>query len=115
MNNRVLASIHYINAFHAGCEIQELISSKADTSKPETKEKAVKIFRTAYSDYIRYMETHTQYMPDRGCEGTLINLWHGPIYGLKVWRYKLTGIPLTDPLDNGKDGEGPPLPIRFER
>ncbi|MFN6375346.1 MAG: hypothetical protein ACK4YD_09275 [Chitinophagia bacterium] len=115
LNNRVLASIHYINAFHAGCEIQELITSKADTSKPEIKEKALQIFRTAYSAYVRYMETHTQYMPDRGCEGTLINLWHGPIYGLKVWRNKLTGIPLTDPLDNGKDGEGPPLPIRFER
>jgi hypothetical protein len=53
-------------------------------------------------------------MRDRGCEGTLINLWHGPVYGLKVWRQKLTGIPITDPLVEGKNGEGPPLPIRIE-
>jgi hypothetical protein len=31
-----------------------------------------------------------------------------------VWRQKLIGIPITDPLVEGKNGEGPPLPIRFE-
>ena len=114
LQNRVESSIHYINAFTAGCGIQDLIASKADTSLIETKQKALKIFSSAYTEFNRYMETHTRQMPDRGCEGTLINLWHGPVYGLKVWRQKLTGIPITDPLVEGKNGEGPPLPIRFE-
>ena len=114
LQNRVESSIHYINAFTAGCGIQDLIASKADTSLIETKQKALKIFSSAYTEFNRYMETHTREMRDRGCEGTLINLWHGPVYGLKVWRQKLTGIPITDPLVEGKNGEGPPLPIRFE-
>ena len=113
LQNRVQTSIHYINAFKAGCGIQDLIASKADTSLPETKQRALELFKSAYSEYEKYMKLHTQIMPDRGSEGTLINLWHGPIYGLKVWRNKLTGIPLSEPLGEGKDGEGPPLPIRF--
>jgi hypothetical protein len=54
-------------------------------------------------------------MPDRGCEGTLINFWHAPIYGLKVIRYKYAGIPIdADPvIENRKDA--PPLPIYFKK
>ena len=53
-------------------------------------------------------------MPDRGCEGTLINLWHGPVYGVKVLRARVAGIPLDVPAQQTTATDAPPLPILLE-
>jgi hypothetical protein len=65
----------------------------------------------ALQEYERYMRIHARQMPDRGCEGTLINLWHGPVYGLKVLRQRMAGVPMDVPPQRGEGKDGPPLPI----
>jgi hypothetical protein len=64
--------------------------------------------------YDRYLEAHGKTMPDRGCEGTLINLWHGPMYGVKVLREKIAGIPMDVPAQKTSATDAPPLPILMD-
>ncbi len=113
LQNRIEASIEYIKAFESACQLQDLKKESNGTYTTEDKKKAISIFDQAFVAYERYMQIHTQLMPDRGSEGTLINLWHGPIYGLKVLREKILGIPVSSPISSGINGEGPPLPIFY--
>lgn len=113
--NRIEASIAYINAFESACTLQELKKDNKGDYTNEDKKKAAQLFDASFAYYERYMQIHVKKMPDRGCEGTLINLWHGPIYGLKVLREKILGISISSPIGSGVSGEGPPLPILIEK
>lgn len=109
--NRVEASLAYNEAFDWACRVQELKKDEKGIYPAEEKAKATSFFNKSLNAYYKYMDIHSKMMPDRGAEGTLINLWHGPIFGLKVLREKITGIPVNQPFSPEKPGEGPPLPI----
>jgi hypothetical protein len=109
--NRIDCSIFYIKAFDWGCRIQELQKDNHGNYLTADKEKALIYFNHAMNAFQQYMAKHTNMMPDRGAEGTLINLWHGPIHGLKVLREKVTGLNAEIPFSTDEDGDGPPLPI----
>jgi hypothetical protein len=109
--NRVEASLAYNEAFDWACRVQELKKDDKGFYPEVEKVKAANFFTNSLNAYYRYMDIHSKIMPDRGTEGTLINLWHGPIYGLKVLRERITGIPVNQPFSPEKQGEGPPLPI----
>ena len=77
--------------------------------------RATSICNEALLLFEKYMEMHTKMMPDRGTEGTLINLWHGPMYGLKVLRKTIGNIPMDAPIKEEKSSDAPPLPILIKK
>ena len=114
LSNRVQASFIYLDAFEKATEIQMI--KRDDTgniSEPEQR-RAADICNQALLIFDKYMNLHSQMMPDRGCEGTLINMYYAPIYGLKVLRNKFGNIPIDAEsiIENSKDA--PPLPIYFK-
>jgi len=113
--NRSIASKLYLDAFEKGIQIQMIKSDSSGKFSPSQQDSASVICNNALDIFNKYLQKHVEFMPDRGCEGTLINIWHAPIYGLKVIRNKYAGIPLdADPIiDNRKDA--PPLPIYFKK
>ncbi|UKJ07949.1 hypothetical protein [Solitalea lacus] len=57
------------------------------------------------------MKVYAEMMPDRGCEGTLINLYLAPVKAIKVSRQKKTGVPLDEPLIPTLHFDAPAAPI----
>lgn len=112
LENRVLASVIYLDAFGKAAEIQTIKKdSTGNLLEPEQK-RAVLICNQALQLFDSYLLKHTEMMPDRGCEGTLINFWDAPVYGLKVLRYNYGKVPIDGGpvIENSKDS--PPLPIK---
>lgn len=111
LQNRVSTSILYIKAFRSACRIQALKKNSDGTYSQEEKQKAIYLFNESFKSFEKYMSEHVKNMPDRGSEGTLINLWHGPIHGLKLLRQRITGVSEDAPLQLQETLDGPPLPI----
>ena len=109
LENRLSTSISYLNAFRIAGRLRELGVSGSDSAA--YRRQVTSICDEALQEFERYMRIHAGMLPDRGCEGTLINLWHGPVYGLKVLRQRLAGVPMDMPPQRGEDKDGPPLPI----
>jgi hypothetical protein len=114
LENRLRVSYIYLDAFEKGAEIQTIRKDdNGKISEPEQK-RAIVICNQALLAFDQYMNLHSQMMPDRGCEGTLINIWYAPIYGLKVLRNKYGNVPIDNlPVKEGS-GDAPPLPIFFK-
>ena len=113
LSNRIGTSSLYLKAFSAGAAIQTIEKDASGTYSASAAAKASSICNQALSIFEKYMEMHTRMMPDRGTEGTLINLWHGPMYGLKVLRKTIGNIPMDAPIKEEKSSDAPPLPILF--
>ena len=111
LRNRIKTSITYLRAFETACLLQEIRKQEDGKYALKDQERAKEIIRQSFGILEQYMAEHAALLPDRGSEGTLINLWHGPVYGLKVLRERYTGIPVDAPLSAGQPSEGPPLPI----
>jgi len=109
LENRLSTSISYLNAFRIAGRLQDLTVSGIDSTA--YRRQIAAICDEALQEYERYMRIHAAMLPDRGCEGTLINLWHGPVYGLKVLRQRLAGVPMDVPPQRAEGKDGPPLPI----
>jgi hypothetical protein len=113
--NRVGTSSLYLKAFSAGAAIQSIEKDGAGKYSGAAAEKAATICNEALTIFGSYMKMHTGIMPDRGTEGTLINLWHGPMYGLKVLRKTMGNIPMDAPIKEEKSSDAPPLPILIKK
>ena len=114
LENRLLTSHLYLAAFEAACGIQDIKKDNGGAYPTSAQEQAGILLDRSLRLYDRYMEAHGKAMPDRGCEGTLINLWHGPVYGVKVLRARVAGIPLDVPAQQTTATDAPPLPILLE-
>ena len=114
LENRLLTSHLYLSAFEVACGVQELPKDNGNAYPKTSKEQAGILLDRSLRLYDRYMEAHGRSMPDRGCEGTLINLWHGPVYGVKVLRERIAGIPMDVPAQQSTATDAPPLPILME-
>ena len=114
LENRLLTSHLYLSAFEAACGIQEIKKDSGGAYPTSAQEQAGILLDRSLRLYDRYLEAHGKAMPDRGCEGTLINLWHGPVYGVKVLRARIAGIPLDVPAQQTTATDAPPLPILVE-
>jgi hypothetical protein len=115
LSNRIEASSLYLQAFELGTGIQQIKKDSVGFYSIEEKEKAVSICNQALLKYDQYMEVHAKMMPDRGTEGTLISLWHGPVYGLKVLRKNIGGVEMDAPVKTAKSTDAPPLPILMKK
>jgi hypothetical protein len=114
LENRLLTSHLYLSAFEAACGIQDIKKDNGGAYPKSAQEQAGIMLDRSLRLYDRYMEAHGKAMPDRGCEGTLINLWHGPVYGVKVLRARIAGIPMDVPAQQTTATDAPPLPILLE-
>ena len=113
--NRIATSALYLKAFSAGAAIQTIEKDGSGKYSGAAAERATSICNEALTLFGTYMKLHTKMMPDRGTEGTLINLWHGPMYGLKVLRKTIGNIPMDAPIKEEKSSDAPPLPILIKK
>jgi hypothetical protein len=113
--NRIGTSSLYLKAFSAGAAIQTIEKDGTGKYAGSAPARATSICTEALLLFEKYMEMHTRMMPDRGTEGTLINLWHGPMYGLKVLRKTIGNIPMDAPVKEEKSSDAPPLPILIKK
>ena len=111
LDNRISTSRIYLQAFLAGTGIQKIKKDPLANLTDQEKNKAVNICNQALLLFDEYLKLHVKMIPDRGSEGTLINMWHAPIYGLKVLRNKYGAIPLDVLPVLDKEIDAPPLPI----
>ena len=114
LGNRTLCTVRYLDAFQEAVKIQTLKRDKTGKLSSVEKKRAETICNKALLLLDQYLELHASMMPDRGCEGTLVSVWNSPIRGLKIFRSKLTGIPM-DVMPHSDDAvDAPPLPIFYE-
>ncbi|MEY3577824.1 MAG: hypothetical protein RL394_1409, partial [Bacteroidota bacterium] len=113
--NRIGTSSLYLKAFSAGAAIQTIEKDGSGKYSGSAPARATSICNEALLLFEKYMEMHTKMMPDRGTEGTLINLWHGPMYALKVLRKTIGNIPMDAPIKEEKSSDAPPLPILIKK
>ncbi len=77
---------------------------------PAYRKQADEICRKCIAEYERMLRIYAQQMPDRGCLGTIVSIWNGPVYGMMTLNHKLTGAPLDAPANNEIPLDTPPLP-----
>lgn len=108
LKNRVEATILYLKAFRIATEIRTVDEAKITATE---KEKVKRICNEALDAFELYIEKYAEILPDRGSEGVLVSVWNAPMYGLKLIREKLAGVPLEDSWHNDRPIDSPPLPI----
>lgn len=109
LGNRTLCSILYLQAFKEATAIRTIQSNPS----AEEMKKAAEICDYALALFNQYIDMYAQLLPDRGSEGTIVSVWNSPIYGLKLLREKLAGIPLDELPHSEKPIDAPPLPIFY--
>ncbi len=115
LENRVSASRLYLSAFSKATEIQTLQKDSSGNISILEQKRAGEICNQALLIFNQYLSLHAEMLPDRGSEGTLINMWHAPIYGLKFIRNKLAHIPMESEPVSEQSSDEPPLPIFYEK
>ncbi len=88
LDNRLRTTIIYYQAYLKQNEL-----NAPDITVKEYGE----ICNTVLSMFDACLKTYSEMMPDRGCEGTLLDLYLCPIRAVKVSRLAKTGIPIDDP------------------
>ncbi|MDI3319824.1 hypothetical protein [Pinibacter soli] len=102
LDNRVDASLKYLKAFLKQNELQNKNLSNA--AYETIGEQVIDLFKDC-------MKTYSMMMPDRGCEGTLINIYHGPIRAVQISIAKKTGKPVGEIQQNSKLFDSPAPPV----
>lgn len=106
LDNRLSVTIIYLQAFIEANELKKPgISNKQYNAVCDD---VLNLFDAC-------MKVYAQMMPDRGCEGTLINLYLCPVRAIKVSRQKKTGVPLDEPLKKPSSHFDAPAPPIFKR
>lgn len=102
LDNRLRATIIYYQAFIKQNELND---------PGITDKKYVEICNEVLSMYDQCLKVYAEMMPDRGCEGTLINMYLSPIRAVKISRQKKTGMPLDEPATTSVHFDAPAPPI----
>jgi hypothetical protein len=102
LENRLRATIIYHQAFLKQNELN---------ATGITNEKYEEICGEVLSIYDECMKVYAEMMPDRGCEGTLINMYLSPIRAVKISQQQKTGIPFDEPMKNNFHYDAPAAPI----
>jgi hypothetical protein len=102
LENRLRATIIYHKAF---LKLDEL------RAKDITNETYANICNEALAMFNECIRVYTEMMPDRGCEGTIVNIYHSPMQGVKVSRKNKTGIGFDEPIVAKAHFDAPAAPI----
>jgi len=114
LDNRILCTILYMKAFRKATELNQFKKDQNDQLSESDKKAYADICNQVLLIFDQYMELHTQMMPDRGTEGTLVSVYNGPVFGVKVLRKKYAGIPFDEEALTTQPVDAPPLPIYQE-
>ena len=110
LGNRVLCSKLYLDCILQGIALRD-VPHKEDGSVPAANQKQARdICEKCIAGYERMLRIMAQQMPDRGCLGTIVSIWNGPVLGMMTLNHKLTGADLDAPLRNEVSLDAPPLP-----
>ncbi len=114
LDNRMRASIIYLKAIAKTTELQALFKDReVDTFTEKEKEDIVKTCDEALVLTNQYISTHTEQMPDRGCEGTLVSFYYTPPSVIKTIRQKFGNVSADKAPEISKSTDAPPAPIHF--
>lgn len=102
LDNRMRATIIYLQAFRKANELLE---------KDISNDKYNEISNEVLSVFNECLKVYAEMMPDRGCEGTLINMYLTPVRAIKISRQKKTGVPLDEPVKPSLHFDAPAPPI----
>jgi len=102
LDNRLRATIIYYQAFLKQNELN---------SPGITNERYAEICNEVLAIYDECLKVYSEMMPDRGCEGTLINMYLSPIKAVKISRKNKTGIPLDESITRSEHFDAPAAPI----
>lgn len=112
LDNRLRCTMLYLKAMAKGSELQQFKGLEPPQLSEAQKGELTQICDAALGLLEQYMTLHAEAMPDRGCQGTLISLYHTPPAVLKRIRQDYAGIPSDQPhTDQGHDE--PPSPIEW--
>lgn len=112
LDNRVHCTMVYLKAMAKGSELQVFKGLKPGELSGEQKAELTQICDSAIAQLEQYMALHAKAMPDRGCEGTLISVYHVPPAVLKRIRQDYAGIP-SDQTHTSSGQDEPPSPIEW--
>lgn len=102
LDNRLRATIIYHQAFIKQNELN--VPNLTPQKYKEVSDEVLSIYNAC-------LKVYAEMMPDRGCEGTLINMYLSPIRAVKISRLKNAGIPLNEPIAASKHFDAPAAPI----
>ena len=112
LDNRLRCTMLYLKSMAKGSELQCYQGLEPQQLNESQKCELVRICDASLGILEQYMALHAEAMPDRGCQGTLISLYHTPPAVLKRIREEYAGIPSDQPAsDQGHDE--PPSPIEW--
>jgi hypothetical protein len=102
LDNRLRTTLIYFQAYIKQTELQQ---------EGISKEKYAEICNEVLRIYNECMKVHAEMMPDRGCEGTLINLYLGPMRAVRINRMNVAGVPMEQmpKMDKYVDSPAPPI------
>lgn len=103
LDNRLQSTLLYFQAFSKQNELKD---------KSLSKEQYIQISNSVLGIYNQCLKKYAEMMPERGCQGTLISLYLGPMRAVEISRYEKTGVPMTI-LDEQKKkpADSPALPV----
>ena len=110
LGNRVLCSKLYLDCIHDGLALKEVPHQKNNPVAPVYRKRVNEICEKCIAGYERMLRILAQQMPDRGCLGTIVSIWNGPVFGMMTQNHKLTGAALDAPTNNEISLDAPPLP-----
>jgi hypothetical protein len=112
LDNRVRCTMLYLKAMAKGSELHRFKDLQPESLSTSQKVDLMQICDAALGLLEQYMALHAEAMPDRGCQGTLISLYHTPPAVLKRIRQDYAGIPSDQP-PAAQGHDEPPSPIEW--
>lgn len=108
LENKTTATVLYLKAFNIATDIRTVDEQEATE---EEREYFVDVCNRALSSFEECIEEYAEQLPDRGSEGVIVSIWNAPMYGLKLIREKVGGVPFKENWHNERPIDSPPLPI----
>jgi len=112
--NRLDATTVYLRAIEEGVKLKPLCLGRKpeELTEPE-REQVLAICGRALELFDEYLTIHVQMMPDRGCEGTLLSVYHTPIAVLRKISVWFGGLPDEAMPESSETADAPVSPILF--
>jgi len=111
--NRLDASIVYCQAMARIAGLAPICRWKREPGdlSPDERQTVLQACNAALADCERYMEIHCAAMPDRGCEGTLVDFYGTLPAQIKRIRFEYTGVPVEDVTVRHDGADAPHVPL----
>lgn len=113
--NRTECTVLFLDAMMKGMELKPFCSVKGDVPDltEEQKDEVHQKSREARELNMAYIRKHAEMMPDRGCEGTMMNFYYSTQSIWNSMEEVYTGKQTGNVLEK-KEGDAPPPPISDE-